>query len=208
MQLTLKPDTEPVLRPPKRLPTKLWEQTKQELDRLVHNGVLAPVDEPTEWVNQMAVGTKKDGRLWICTDPRSLNLGHCLIAQGLRPDPSKVEAILKMESPRTKKDIERLNKTVNCLAKFLPKLSQVMKPLRKLTHKGIEWYWGKAEEKAFTEVKQLVTQAPVLAHYSPKKELVIQCDASSLGLGAALLQKEQPLTFASRALTDPETPLC
>ena len=132
-------------------------------------------------------------------------MGHCLTSQGLIPDPSKVEAILKMESPRTKEDIERLNGTVNYLAKFLPKLSQVMEPVRRLTQKGIEWYWGKAEEKVFTEVKQLVTQAPVLAYYSPKKELVIQCDASSLGLGAVLLQEGQPLAFASRALTDPET---
>ena len=100
---------------------------------------------------------------------------------------------------------ERLNVTVNYLTKFLPKLSQVMEPVRRLTQKGTEWYWDKAEEKAFTEVKQLVTQAPVLAYYSPKKELVIQCDASSLGLGAVLLQEGQPLAFASRALTDPET---
>ena len=74
VQLTLKPDTEPVLRPPKRLLIELRDQTKQELDRLVAKGVLAPVDEPTEWVNQMAVTTKKDGSLRICIDPRSLNL--------------------------------------------------------------------------------------------------------------------------------------
>lgn len=54
-------------------------------------------------------------------------------------------------------------------------------------------------------MKQLVTQAPVLAYYIPHKGLVIQCDASSRGLGAALIQEEQPLANASRALTDPET---
>ena len=74
MQLTLKPDTEPVLRPPKILLIELRDQTKQELDRLVHKGVLAPVDEPTEWVNQMAAATKKGGSLRICIDPQSLNL--------------------------------------------------------------------------------------------------------------------------------------
>ena len=133
-------------------------------------------------------------------------MGYCLTTQGLRSKPIKAEAILKMESPKTMEDIERLDGTVNYHAKFLPKVSQVMEPLRRLTQKGIEWYWGKAEENAFTEVKQLVTQAlAVLAYYSPKKELVIQCDASSLGLGAALLQEGQPLAFASRALTDPET---
>ena len=37
------------------------------------------------------------------------------------------------------------------------------------------------------------------------KDLVIQCDASRRGLGAALIQEEQPVANASRALTDPKT---
>ena len=106
-------------------------------------------------------------------------MGHQLTLQGFKPNPSKVEAILKLETPKTKEDIERLNGTVNYLAKFLPKHSQVMQPPRRLTQKGTEWCWGKAEDKAHTEVKQLVTKAPVLACYSPHKELVIQGDASS-----------------------------
>ena len=123
----------------------------------------------------------------------------------MKPDPDKVEAILKLETPGTKEEIERLKGTVNYLAKFLPRLSQVMEPLRRLTQTGVEWYWGDAEEKGFDEVKQLVTQAPVLAYYSPDKELVIQCDASSLGLGVVLMREGRPLAYASRALTDPET---
>ena len=38
-------------------------------------------------------------------------------------------------------------------------------------------------------MRQLVTQAPILAYYSPDKELITQGDASSLGLGAALMQE-------------------
>ena len=132
-------------------------------------------------------------------------MGHKLAPQGLKPNPSKVEAILKLETPKTKEDIDRLNGTVNYPAKFLPKLSQVMEPLRTLTQQGIEWCWGKDEDMAFTEVKQLVTQAQVFTYYSPHKELVIHCDASSRKLGAALMQEEQPLVCASQALTDRET---
>ena len=56
-------------------------------------------------------------------------MGHLLTAQGLKPDPKKVEAILKLPTPKSKEDIERLNGTVNYLAKFLPRLSHVMEPL-------------------------------------------------------------------------------
>lgn len=46
--------------------------------------------------------------------------------------------------------------------------------------------------------------APILAYYNPKKELTVQCDASEKGLGAALLQEGQPVSFANRALTPTE----
>ena len=61
------------------------------------------------------------------------------------------------------------------------------------------------EEKAFSKVKHLFTQAPILVCYSPHKELVIRCDASSRGLGAVLLQEGRPLAYANKALTDSET---
>ena len=50
-----------------------------------------------------------------------------------------------------------------------------------------------------------MTPAPLLKYYNPREELTVQCDASNKGLGAALIQKGQPVAFASRDLTDPET---
>ncbi len=46
---------------------------RRSLDRLVEKGVLVPVTEPTEWVSQMAVVHKRDGKLRICIDPQPLN---------------------------------------------------------------------------------------------------------------------------------------
>ena len=58
-------------------------------------------------------------------------MGHQLTAQGLKPELSKVGAILKLETPNIKEDIERLNGTVNDLAKFLPKLPKGQGRLQK-----------------------------------------------------------------------------
>ena len=49
------------------------------------------------------------------------------------------------------------------------------------------------------------TTSPLLKYYNPEDELTIQCDASEKGLGAAVLQKGQPVAFASHALTDTES---
>ena len=58
---------------------------------------------------------------------------------------------------------------------------------------------------AVQQVKDLVTADPVLQYFNPEKALTLQSDASEKGLGAALLQDDKPIAFASRALTDTET---
>nr|XP_058940983.1 uncharacterized protein K02A2.6-like [Pocillopora verrucosa] len=132
-------------------------------------------------------------------------MGHVVSNKGLKNDPSKVEAILKMEPPTDKAGVERLRGTVNYLSRFVPKLTDVMRPISDLTRPDNEWSWTSSHDKAFEEVKHLLTVAPVLAYFDPSKELSIQCNASAQGLGAALLQEGRPLAYASRALSDTET---
>ena len=131
-------------------------------------------------------------------------MGHVLTSDGLKPDPSKVEAVQNMAPPQDKAAVERLRGTVNYLSKFVPNLSDVMRPIYDLARPTSEWTWDAVHEKAFTEMKRLLTQAPVLAYFDPSKSLTIQCDASGQGLGAALLQDGQPLAYASRALSEAE----
>ena len=56
--------------------------------------------------------------------------GHLLTTEGLKADPEKVRAIVDMPRPEGRDDILRLNGMVNYLSRFLPNLSDVMKPLR------------------------------------------------------------------------------
>ena len=51
-------------------------------------------------------------------------------------------------------------------------------------------------------MKKEIASTPMLAYYNPKKQTVLQRDASIKGLGACLLQDEKPVYFASKALTD------
>ena len=131
-------------------------------------------------------------------------LGHIVTDQGLKLDPKKVQAILEMPKPTNSAEIQRLQGSVNYLARFLPELSTTFEPLRRLTHKDNEWKWEAEHDMAMAKLKELLTTAPVLAYYSPDKPLTIQCDASKSGLGATLLQEGQPLCYISRALTPTE----
>ena len=52
--------------------------------------------------------------------------------------------------------------------------------------------------------KDLISRAPVLSYYDPLKELALENDACEYGLGAALIQEEQPVAYASYSLSDTE----
>ena len=62
-------------------------------------------------------------------------IGHLLTAEGLKPDPKKVEAVQQMPPSTDAKVVHRLLGFVNYSAKFLPHLSDVCEPLGWLTNK-------------------------------------------------------------------------
>ena len=131
-------------------------------------------------------------------------MGQLFTSDGLKPDPMKVDAIANMPRPDDKKAVQRLLGCVNYLARFMPKLSEVSEPLRKLTEKNVMFMWESQQEEAFQAIKNMITTAPVLKYYDVASETTIQCDASESGLGATLLQNGQPVAFASRSLSTAE----
>jgi len=141
-------------------------------------------------------------QLWL---PQVPFIGHVATAQGVQVDPHKVQAILEMLPPEDVTAVQRLLGLMQYLSKFMPHLSDGTKSLRELTQKEVVWTWGPAEKKGLETLKKAVTQTSVLRYYNAAEEVTVQCDASQYGLGAALLQKGQPVTYASWALTDPET---
>ena len=132
-------------------------------------------------------------------------IGHLLTREGLRVDPKKVEAIEKMPAPKDAKAVQRLLGSVIYLAKFVPHLSNIMQPLRRLLDKDTESCWLHIHQQGFDEMKKAITMTSALSYYDVMKPVVIQCDASDRGLGAALLQNGLPVAYSSRALTSAET---
>ena len=84
-------------------------------------------------------------------------IGHVLTPHSLKPDPSKFKAILAMPTPSDKKVLKRLLGMITYLAKFLPNLSDVTEPLRRLLDKDVQWHWNETHEKSWKQVKQLTT---------------------------------------------------
>ena len=94
---------------------------------------------------------------------------------------------------------------VNYLGKFIPNLSELTTPLRQLLHKEVVWNWTEHQQNAFDRLKTCVSSPPVLHYYDVRQPVTLTCDASQYGLGAACLQEENPVAYASRTLTQTET---
>lgn len=346
LKLEIDEQVEPVKLPKRRIPTALYEPLKKELIDLQRRGIIAPVEQSTDWISSMVVVQKPSGKLRVCIDPKPLNkalkrhhyplptiedvlpdlngarvfsvcdvkngfwhiqleekssllttfatpmgryrwlrlpmgispapeifqrklnqvmegipgvkiiaddilvigkgdndedaikdhdnnlrilldrcrtrhvklnpekmrlrlkevpyIGHLLTSDGVKVDPGKVSAITQMPRPTDTKGVQRLLGMINYLAKFCSHASDLTEPLRQLTQKDAVWEWSDSQEQAFEKIKKVLSQTPVLRYYDPSEQLVLQCDASESGLGAALLQGGQPIAYASRALTETE----
>lgn len=131
-------------------------------------------------------------------------LGHVVSAKGISADPDKVQAVQDMPQPTDTAGVQRLLGVVTYLAKFLPRLSTVAEPLRRLTDKDAAFDWLPQHDKALAQIKEMITAAPVLHFYNKDKEVTIECDSSDVGLGAVISQEGHPIAYASRALTQTE----
>ena len=129
-------------------------------------------------------------------------LGETLTPSGVKPDINKIKAILDYTRPTDKQDLQRLLGMTNFIAKFLPKLSDVTKPLRELIKKNVEFHWLDTHKQAFLALKNLITQSETLRYYDVSKAVTLQVDASKAGLGAALIQEHGPVAFASKAMNE------
>ena len=90
---------------------------------------------------------------------------------------------------------------VNYLSKFSVRLSEHAEPIRELSEEKVPFNWGPENQALFKQMKKEIDRTPILVYYNPKKETILQTDASVKGLGACLLQDQKPVYFASKVLT-------
>ncbi len=132
-------------------------------------------------------------------------MGHCLTANGLKIDPEKNEGLPGYAVPTDKLGVQRLLGMANYVQTFAPRLAEITTPLRDLIKKGNEFKWEEyVHGRALNEIRQTLSEPPVLRFFDPNVVPVLQCNASMNGLGACLLQNDQPVTYASRSLTPTE----
>jgi len=133
-------------------------------------------------------------------------LGHMIDKEGIHTLKRKVEALTNAKTPQNVEQLQSFLGMVNYYAKYIPNLSTISAPLNCLRQKDIPWKWTEKEEEEVNKLKHHLSSAEVLVHYNPKTPLKLDCDASSVGIGAVLSHvqpdgTEKPIAYASRSLT-------
>ena len=147
------------------------------------------------------IGLKLNPDKCIFKSTQVLFFGHLVTSDGLKPDPKKINAITNMPVPQNKTELQSFVELCNYLSCYVPHLTDVLSPLRALTVKSIEFKWEQLHNKTFKKVKQAIANSCMLQYFNSEDPIVIQVDASSIGVGIALMQQGRVVSYQSRALT-------
>ena len=136
-------------------------------------------------------------------------LGFTVSHKGIEVQKSKTEAICKMPAPKNKKEVQTFLGLVNFYSSFLLNKSTLLSCLHELT-KDKPFVWTKECQQAFEEVKKRLTSPPILAFPDPDAEMIVAVDASNVGVGGILQQKDEKgrlriIACSSRKLTEQQS---
>jgi ribonuclease HI len=136
-------------------------------------------------------------------------LGCLVSTKGIEANPNKIEAILLMEPPSTKKGAQRLAGRLASLNRFISRSAERNLPFFEILKSAEVFQWGSVQQKAFEELKQYLIDLTTLTPPAPGAPLLLYVEASQSAVSAALVQekldgqvkKQAPVYFVSEVLS-------
>ena len=136
--------------------------------------------------------------------PRVSFFGAEYSADGMHPCLEKIQGITEMTPPIDK---QQLASFIGMVTYIVPHLSHHTEPLQAMLKQEAVFTWDEMASASFQKIKDLIAKSATkpLRYYDRRKPVTVQADASQRGLGTCLLQKGEPIAYASKSLTDTET---
>ena len=136
-------------------------------------------------------------------------LGFVASAKGISPGRIKVKDIENFPVPNNAKQVLSFVQLCGYFRRFVKNFSLIARPLYNLTKEGVEFEFNEKCMEAFNILKKCLITEPVLSIYDPKRETELHTDASQLGFGAILMQRQDdnkmhPIAYFSTRTTAAE----
>jgi hypothetical protein len=161
------------------------------------------------FANFRQAGLKLNPKKCVFRVKKGKFLGRLVSTKGIEANPNKIEAILRMEPPNTKKGAQRLAGKLTSLNRFISRSAERNLPFFKILKSAEVFRWGPAQQRAFEELKQYLIDLTTLTPPSPGAPLLLYVAASHSAVSAALVQEKQdghvkkqaPVYFVSEVLS-------
>ena len=142
---------------------------------------------------------KKEIRFW----------GMIVGAEGIQPDPEKVEALSHISPPRNKDELNSFICMMQSNAEFIPEFAQKVAKLRELTKKSAKFSWKTEHQSCFEHLLERFKKETLLQFFDGRLQTFLFVDAHYTGLGSILAQgttidDARPVAIASRATSKAE----
>jgi hypothetical protein len=125
----------------------------------------------------------------------------CLVSmKGIEVNPSKIEAILRMEPPSTKNGAQRLAGRLASLNRFISRSAERNLSFFEILKSAEVFQWGPAQQKSFEELKQYLIDLTTLTPPLPEAPLLLYVAASHSAVSAALVQEKLDGQIKKQAL--------
>ena len=117
-------------------------------------------------------------------------LGHIASANGIAPDPKKVDKILLWPRPECLSDVHQFVGYASYYRQYIKNFAEVADGLNELKRGGKNraFEWTKEADASFKAIKAAFEEQGPLPHPNENAEFILDTDASAAGAGAELLQ--------------------
>ena len=115
-------------------------------------------------------------------------LGHLISGEGIEPVPEKLQSLREMTEPTTPKGVKQYLGFVGYYRKFIPKYSDIAKPLTELTKQETTFQWTDQCQESFNLLKDYLLKEPILKYADTSKPYVLYTNASKYAWAGVLTQ--------------------
>lgn len=124
-------------------------------------------------------------------------LGHLIYRNGVGVDPDKIHAIIDWPIPKNVKDLLGFLGLTGYCRSFVRNYGMIARALTNLTKKNA-FIWSSSVTLAFQQLKTALTSILVLGLSNFSQPFTVECDASSKGVGAIVLQFDHLIAYFSK----------